>query len=64
MIDFRKPKVLKGLVAQCGRDAPSRLSRSGPPVAHLFEQNTQLGCIIQGHCRIMMDWTTGQRAHL
>jgi hypothetical protein len=47
VIDFRKPKILKGLVTKRGRNPGHRHGRIGAPVAHLIKQVAKLGCIIQ-----------------
>ena len=64
VIDLRKPKVLKGLVPKSCKDAVERGGRVGSSFSHLVEKIAQCLCIIQEHCRIMMDWTTGRCAHL
>jgi hypothetical protein len=46
VIDFRKPKILKGLISKRGRYFTQRIRWIGAPVSHLFEQRSKLGCII------------------
>ena len=64
VIDLRKAKVRKGLVPKCRHDAAMGFDRIGSAVPDLIKKRTQLQRGIHYHCRIMMDWTTGQRAHL
>ena len=64
VVDLRKPKVLKGLVPKRCKNAVERGGGVGSSFSHLVEKVPQCLCVIQEHCRIMMDWTTGRCAHL
>ncbi|HEX4914569.1 MAG TPA: hypothetical protein VFV51_11445 [Vicinamibacterales bacterium] len=46
VIDFRKPKILKGLISKRGRYSAQRIRWIGAAVSHLFEQRSKLGCIV------------------
>ncbi len=59
VIDLRKPKVLKGLVPKSCKDAVEGRGRVGASFANVIEEGAQCRCVIEEHCRIMMDWTRG-----